>query len=244
MTTRDLLTETFQDLTILSPNEPLSETDAAFGLQKLTRLFDSWNAERAGVYANSLTTYTLTPNLSPHTIGPAGSPSPTFTVSQRPVTIDGANLVITGGAQAIHVPLNLRDDQWWSGLTVPALATSIPTDLYYSADWPLGSLYLYPVPTSAYGLELLTRIVLANLALDDTVSMPPGYRDATILTLGEMIAPTYSPAVPNPAAAAKARARIFANNDSTPALHTRDSGMPSAGRGGGWFDWRAGIMRP
>lgn len=228
---RDLLTETYQDLTILAVGESLSDADADFGLSKLTRLFDNWNAERAGVYANRLTTYTLVPNLNPHTIGPSAA---TFTVTQRPVSIEWANIVISG----VRYPLNIRDSEWWASIILPTLANDIPTDLHYEADWPNGNLYLYPKPSAANGLELMTRIVLAALALDDTVTLPPGYRDAVILTLGEMIALTYPPAVPSPEAAAKARARIYANNDEIPALVTTDAGIPS-GRGR-WFNYISG----
>jgi len=236
-TARDLIAECFVDLTILAAGEALSDTDAAVGLRKLTRLFDNLNAERAGVYADRFTPYTLTPNLQPHTIGPTAS-SPTFIVTQRPVSIESASIIIG----TVFYPLNIRDAQWWSELTVPSLATSIPTDLYYNPAWPLGEIFLYGVPTTAYGLELQTRIVLADLALTDAVSMPPGYRDAVTLTLGEMIAPGYPTAVPDPAGAAKARARIFANNDVTPRLATVDSGMPTQG-GGGWFDYKTGLFR-
>jgi hypothetical protein len=233
---RDLLTETYEDITVLAPGENLSDVFAAQGLKKLVRLFDNWNAERAGVYANRLTTHTLTPALNPHTIGPTTA---TFTVTQRPVSIEWANLVISG----VRYPLTLRGSQWWAAIPIPALSTSMPSDLHYEPTWPNGSLYLYPVPDTAYGLELMTRLVLADLGLDDTVSLPPGYRDAIILTLGEMIALTYPPAVASPEAARAARARIFANNDEIFPLVTRDSGMPSQ-RGGRWWDYRSGLWRP
>jgi len=236
-TVRDMLTETYQDLTLLAAGETLEPSDEAFGILKLTRLLDNWNAERAGVYANRLTTYTLTASLNPHTIGPTG----TFVVTQRPVSVDWANLVISD----VRYPMRIKDAQWWAALTLPLLSTNIPGYLHYEPEWPNGKLYLYPVPAAAYGLELMTRIVLADLALDDTLTMPPGYRDAIILTLGEMIASTYPPAVPNPDAAAKARARIFANNDELPSLCTADSGIPSqGGRPTAWFDYRSGMMRP
>jgi hypothetical protein len=238
-TTRDLLTETYQDLTILSVGESLSAEQSAFGLLKLVRLFDNWNAERAGVYANRIATHTLTPSLNPHTIGPSTA---TFTVTQRPVSIDAASLVQTGGSLDVNVPMRIRNAQWYAALTVPDVSTDIPSDLWYNPTWPNGELYLYPVPAAAYGIQLLTRIVLADLALDDDVSLPPGYRDAVILTLGEMIALTYPPAVPSPEAAALARARIFANNDVIPDLVTRDSGTPTQ-RGGRWFDYLSGTFR-
>lgn len=223
LTARALLTEALEDITVLAPGDVLDDTEATRALAKLTRLFDNWNAERCGVYAVQQTAYTLVPSLSPQTIGPAAS-SPTFTATQRPVSIDAASIVIGSGTNAVYYELNLRDAEWYAGLPMPALSTSVPSDLYYAADWPLGSLYLWPVPSAAYGLVLQTRILLAALALDDIVSLPPGYRDAVTLTLGEMLAPTYPPAVADKEGAAKARARIFANNDVTPSLSTADYG--------------------
>lgn len=216
-TTRQLITEAFEDIGVLAPGNPLDETEATRALSKLTRIFDNWNAERAGVYAARLSTYALVPSLQPHTIGPAAS-TPTFTVAQRPVTIDWANIVIA----TVRYPLNIQDfaamPTPYASISVPTVSTDIPTDLWYSADWPLGRIYLWPVPSAAYDIELLTRVVLADLALDDVVSLPPGYRDALTLTLGEKLAPSYPPAVADAGAAREARARIFGNNDSPPSL--------------------------
>jgi len=225
---RTLITETFRDLGVTSVGEVLTPEMADDGLSKLTRLFDDWNAEMAAVYANRLITYTLVPSLQPHTIGPTAS-SPTFTVTSRPVSIDGANLVLNDVSPAVHRPINIRDAEWWRLLVIPTLSTSIPTDLYYNAEWPLGELFLWPVPTTAYGLELQYRIVLDEVDLDDTLTLPPGYRNAITLTLGEYLAPSYSPAEPQPLAAARARARVWANNDVTPRLITADAGMPRSG---------------
>lgn len=229
-TVREMLIETLEDITVLAPGDPLDDTEATAALKKLTRLFDNWNAERAGVYASRPTTYTLTANLNPHTIGPAAS-TPTFTVTQRPVSIDAANLVVGSGSTAVYYPLELVNQGWYENQPMPGLATW-PFALWYSADWPLGRLYLFPVPATTYGLQLWTRIVLADLGLDDTLSLPPGYRDAITLTLGEMLAPSYPPAVADVHGAAKARARIFANNDPpAPPLATADYGTR---RGSGW----------
>lgn len=237
-TTLDLLTETYQDLTILAVGQTLDADQSAFGLLKLARLFDNWNAERAGVYANRFITDTLVSGLNPHTIGPDTA---TFTVAQRPVTVDGVSLVLPSSAD-VFLGLNPRNAAWYSSLTVPGIETDIPTDFYYNPTWPNGEIWLYPVPDADYDVRLLTRVVLADLALSDTVSLPPGYRDAIILTLGEMIALTYPPAVPSPEAAAAARARIFANNDVLPTLETADAGLTA--RGGRFFNWRSGLMQP
>lgn len=236
-TTRDLLTEAFRDIAVLPAGAPLADPEASDGLSKLTRLFDNWNAERAGVYATRFATHTLVPALQPHTIGPTAY-SPTFIVTQRPVAIEWANLVVPSSPTSTRYQITIRTSEWWGQLSSPGLSTSMPTDLYYSPDWPLGRLYLWPVPTAAYGLELNTRIVLADLGLDDEVYLPPGYRDAITRTLGEMLAPSYPPAVADAVEAAKARARIFANNDVTPRLATADYGTQSSAT---WINWRTGL---
>ncbi len=231
-TVRNLITETMQDITAIAVGDVLSDTDATAILRKLTRLFDNLNAEEAGVYGSNPQTYTLTANQNPHTIGPAAS-SPDFTVTQRPVSIDEANLVVTSGTSSFHYPLDIVNEKWYSSLSLPALATW-PFALWYSTDWPLGRIYLFPVPDDAFGLQLWTRTVLADLTLDDAISFPPGYRDMIILTLGEMVAPSYPPAVADVAGAAKARARVFGNNDPKPTLQTADSGLPNGSPGAGW----------
>ena len=232
MTVRELLIEALEDISVLAPGDPLDDTEATAALKKLTRVLDNLNAERAGVYASRPASYTLTADLNPHTIGPAAS-SPTFTVTQRPVSIEAANLVVGSGVDAIHYPLDLVNQQWYENLSMPALSTW-PYALWYSADWPLGRLYLFPVPDDDYGLQIWTRVVLSDLALDDTFSMPPGYLDAIIKTLGEMLAPAYPPAVADVAGAAKARARVFANNDVQPSLATADAGLTGNRPGSGW----------
>ena len=225
----DLITETFEDLTILAPGDAIRPADRDNALRKLARLFDNWNAELAAVYANSLVTFTLVPALQPHTIGPSAS-SPTFTVTtNRPVTIDGANLVLTNVTPNVYRPMVLVDTEQFRSLTVQTLSTDIPLWLYYNAEWPLGEIFLWPIPTTAYGLQLQYRITLVEIGIDDTLTLPPGYRDAVTLTLGEMLAPSYPTAIPQPEAAARARARIFANNDVTPRLTTADPGMPKSG---------------
>ncbi len=231
-TVRNLITETMQDITAIAVGDTFNDTDATAVLRKLTRLFDNLNAEQAGVYGSSPNTYTLVANLNPHTIGPATF-TPNFVVTQRPVSIDDANLVVTMGTSAFHYPLKLVNQEWYASLSLPSLATW-PFALWYSTDWPVGRIFLFPVPDQAFQLQLWTRTVLADLTLDDAISFPPGYRDMIILTLGEMVAPSYPPAVADAVGAAKARARVFANNDPSPTLATADSGLPNGAPGAGW----------
>lgn len=232
MTKRDILTDAAVELGILDPGDTLGDRDAYTLEQKFDRLLDRWNAKRQAVYADRFDTFTLTPSLSPHTIGAAGG---TWTMTQRPVSIEGVSLLITGGSQTIYRPLIPRDKPWYDALRVPGLETAYPTDFYYNPTWPLGSLYFYPVPSSALDVRLLSRLLLSALALTDAFDMPPGYRDAVVWSLAESALTSFALGGEDAARIAdearKARGDVFGNNTSPPRIATRDAGMPG-GRGG------------
>jgi hypothetical protein len=228
LTAADICRAALLDLNVFEPSDSVSNDDLAFVLTKLNRILDNWNADRTAVYADQFVTSTLTAALSPHLIGPTGSL--TFVVTQRPVSIEGA-VLIYATASAPQVALTLRDAAWYRSLSIPSLSTAIPTDLYYEPDWPNGKLYFYPVPSAALRVTLWTRIVLSQLLLTDTFTLPPGYQDALTLTLSEDIATAYEKQIPASLTrkAQEARERVFLNNVDVPLLSTQDSGMPTSG---------------
>lgn len=236
MTARDLISDAFSETNILGAGDVLSPEDEKFGLSKLNRIIDNWNAKRAAVYCDVFQTFTLTPALSPHTIGPAG----TFVVTQRPVTIENINLIVNGA----RFPVTMRDQQWYFDLAIPTLTSAIVTDCFYEKDWPAGKLFFYPVPTTAYQVILQIRTLLAAFTDDSVFSLPPGYQDAITLTLAESLGSAYPGAVISAELkdrATDARALVFDNNTSAPRLKTKDAGMPSAGQK--TYDYRLGPYR-
>jgi hypothetical protein len=229
----DLCTQALNELMIYQPGEALSYEDAEFLRSKLTRLLDNFNAERTSVFADTFTSFTITPNLQPHTIGPS---SATWTATQRPVSIDGANLIITGN---IYLPIAIRDAKWRQQQTVPLLTSQYPTDLYYEPAWPNGSVYLYPVPTNAYSVQLLMRTIIAQMALSDVVSFPPGYLDAIILNLAVAAASGFekTPSDTLLREARDAKVRMQANNAPVPPrLLTADAGLGGTRGDGTYYD--------
>ena len=228
-TVRTIVSEVLQELGVLGPGQPLPTTLSDIVLRRYNRLLDAWNAEPdTTVYADTFTTYTLTASLSPHTLGPTGA---TWTVTQRPVEIKGASLWL-GTNPNVKIPLNIRDAAWWNARSIPSLSTNYPTDLYPDLLWPNASLYFWPVPAAAYDVELWTRIVLAQVTLDSSFSLPPGYWRAHVLSLAEEAAEPLgvdlSPRLVDQAG--KARAVIYGANRQTPRIASRDAGMPHGGR--------------
>jgi hypothetical protein len=242
-TINDLLTEALQEIGAIDPSEAPSASDTALALSKFNQILDRWNAERQAVYADVFSTFTITPSLSPHTIGPTG----TWVVTQRPVSIEGASIIQNVTSPYPYVPMTKRDAQWWQAQTVPTLTTSWPTDFYYDPTWGSagnGSFYMWPVPTTAYQVQLHIRLLLAQVAASDTFTMPPAYKSALILTLAEDLTGPFRSTWTQAQSyrARQARAKAFANNVDTPILVTADSGMPAAGAGRPNFNWLSGTL--
>ena len=239
-TALNLCQDAAREIGVFGEGNSLQPADANFFLSVLNRLIDQWNARREAVWASAFESFTLIPGTSPHTIGPAAE-TPDFTMAVRPVSLTSAALILSGGSMPIYLPMNIRDNQWWAEQTVPTLETSIPTDVYYQPDWPLGKLYFWPVPTVAYDVDLETRVLASQVSLPTEISFPPGYQDALTLTVAERSCRAFGRSVPPDLTrdAIQARAVIFANNDQTPELATRDSGMP--GGRGTYLNWRSGL---
>jgi hypothetical protein len=237
VTYQDICLDALREIGVLTGSDPAESDMADQALNRLIRIVDLWNAEQERIYDNEFTVYTLTPLLQPHTIGPAG----TFNVTQRPVAIDGANLVLNTSSPAVRIPLEmLSEDEWMYDVRVRAQTGTIPRFLFYQAEWPLGSISLWPIPTVAYQIELLTRLVLAEPTLATVFSMPPGYREALTLTLAEAMTGPMMVPMPAllPSLAAKARATINANNVAAPKIATQDAGMPGGNNcGGRYLNW-------
>lgn len=237
---RDLLSNAAIEARWLAQGEVLTPEDSKFLLSKLNDMLDEWAAREVYAYNVNFSLYNLTPNLSPHTIGPQGA---TFNVSQRPVRVEGATIVLTGTTPTTELPLSLRDDEWWKNQRVKNLTSTIPTDLYYSPDWPNGSLYFWPVPNFAYQVRLeLWGLITGFGSINDTFSMPPGYRKALTLSLAQELDGPRSadPMLAN--AAAKARKAVQGNNQVSPRIATQDFGMPSRTKHQSGFNYLTGDL--
>lgn len=227
----DLLTGALAELRIVRAGTPVSPEDMALALQFFNGYLDLLNANGRALYTTAFPTFPLTAGLQPHTIGTADN-TPTFTVAvARPSAILHANLVLTGGTT--RIPLRLRDDDWWMNVRARLVTGATPTDLFYATDYPNGAIYLWPVPSAPYQLELECRTLLAALLQTDPLALPVGYQEALRLTMAERLAPAFGQTVSDDTRrhARQARDLVWSDNDGIPDLVTRDAGMPG-GRGG------------
>lgn len=185
----DLINAAMTEIGALAGGESAALVDAAWCLQKLQRVIDRWNARAPMVYNVNFSRWTIPINTAPITIGPGAN----LDVIQRPVDIVGVSLILTTpGATEVEFPLNNRDQDWWAGLSLKKLTSTLPTDFYYSPDWPNGSLYLWPIPNTVNDIRVQTRAIIAEItSYSQSFTMPPGYWDLIIYDLAVSIAPSF-----------------------------------------------------
>lgn len=221
----DIVQQAMVEMGAIDPNETPTGPEANTVLTKLNRLLDAWNADGKYIYAYQFLVAPLLTNTQPQTIGPTGN---WMGVNQRPEKILNANVLLNyPGNTSIRQKVNIRDADWWANKSAYAVVATFPTDLYYEPDWNNGSLYLWPIPTVAYPLEIEVYTVLQQLQLTSVFCMPPGYMDAVVYSLAVSICPSFGKEVSPTLArlALLAERRIQAGNISSPRISTRDAGM-------------------
>lgn len=234
-TWQQLIFDALLEIGVYFPGESLRAEDEQICSRKLQRLIDTAAARRVLAYSTSFQLYTLTPNHAPHLIGP-GLTSPDFATpnsAPRPQRIESASLVLNTSSPVVDSPqLNLRDDAWWAANKVKALASNVPTDLYYDPQFPDGALNFWPVPNFAYQvrLELWTIISQVPTNLATTLSLPPAYEQTLLYGLAVDAATAYQRPMPAelPAKLAAARKALEADNNASPRIASADIGVHPA----------------
>lgn len=244
VTALDIITAALQEIGALAQGEQPSLDDSAWVLQKLQRLIDQYNSRQPMIYNVNFTLFTLNPPsdpLAPTTIGPGGN----FDAIQRPVSIESIGLILDSGSPGVELPLNPRDDAWWANNRIKGLTSTLPTDFYYSPDWPLGNIYFWPVPTASHQVRLQTRQVLGEFtAYTQAFTMPPAYWDLVVYDLAISCGPSFErePSASLVALRQKALKAVQVNNIQSPRLA---SDAPTQSNGGGRpdFNFLDGLTR-
>lgn len=236
----DVLKDALYEIGAFAPGDEMEPSLQTFALSRCNQILDNWNAQQEASWCEEFLSFTFIANQQEYTIGPT---SADFTVTNRPVSIEGMNVILDNVTPSVSNSIQLRDYQWWLDLTVRNVTSTFATDCYYEPNWPNGLLHFWPKPTVAYGLQIVVRKVISQATANDSFNLPDGYQNALMLTLAEDLSTPLGRAL-QPSTAKKgleARARIFSNNRFTPYLSTQDAGMPASGRNRCTFNFRTGL---
>lgn len=180
-----LFTRSLRMLGILGSGQSPTTNQLADGLVAINALLDSWRTENLFTYATVETLLTLTSAKQTYTVGTGGDVN-----IVRPVKFDDA--FVTQSSVDSGVDIITRDE--WDAISFKTDSSPIPEKIFYNPTMAgsLGTLYVFPVPSAANVLHLISWVPFAQLvAMTDTITLPPGYDRAISASLAIEIAPEY-----------------------------------------------------
>lgn len=182
-----LVTRSLVEINIGSAGAPQQPEMLALGLDTLNMILDGFNASDRKLYADLFSTFTITPNLNPHTIGPTGA-TWTYPIA-RPPAIPAASVILNSTASPYpYVRLTPLTTQQWQNLLTPGLAATLANYFYYNPTFPNGAFYFWTVAQTAYQVQIQTRQMLSQVIAATTFAQPPGYYAALMMLLARRLA--------------------------------------------------------
>lgn len=185
-TARGIIKSAMRKAGVLTVGEDPSAEEANDALEMLNDLLASISNDSLIVYSRTFENFPLSGGTASYTIGSGA----TFN-TVRPIKIVSAYVRIG----TIDYPLEIITDENYASIGMKAIQ-GIPEFLNYTNAFANGTINLYPVPAAAYTLYLVTEKQLTTFALNDTVSLPPGWRRMLIYNLAIELAPEYGQPIP------------------------------------------------
>lgn len=175
---------------IVQSGAAASANQSADALEALNAMLDAWRNDRMMVYAMTDSPLTMVASTSSYTVGTGGD----LNIS-RPVKFEDAFMRIG----ATDTPVELIDQIQYDGIPDKTVTSSIVSRAFYNPTMvsSLGTLKVWPVPSSANALHMVYWVQLVSIAtLGTTITLPPGYEEAIVTNLAVRIKMEYSDTIP------------------------------------------------
>jgi len=188
-TALDLITTALKEINAYGIGDPIPAEDATDALAALNRMVDQWSTERLIVYSMLRTTWTITTSVGVYTVGSGG-----LVNIPRPVYIDAVAFQDTSTTPTIEYPLTKYSDEARQETVLKTQTSPFPQSWWYDPIYPLGSLFLWPIPTATtlQGVIYYPFATAQFAALTTSVSMPPGYEEMLVTNLAVVLATPYA----------------------------------------------------
>lgn len=252
-TIQDVITDALRLCLAQMDGEDISAENMQFAARELNRLMGKWSIIRTFCVVDTAQVFTFGTSKNAYTIGPTSVAFPTDFNGPRPSRISKVNIILNTSAPSVYSPVQMLDWGQWSEIRVRAIPSGVPTAAYYDGGYTsvgatagqpnlgYGTIYFWgqPLPAS-YQCELWVPQLLPQYASlagsGGYFNFPPGYEEAIVPTLAEMLSISYGRAIPQDLKdrARRGRAALQSLN-SRPSVVNTD--VPGSDRGGGYFNW-------
>lgn len=197
---RTILSLAYKDIGVLAGGEPLTAEQGQEGLARLNNMVSSWQIQYGTVNAIERQVFDMMADIggpdNPYSVGLGGDID-----MPRPNILSGAGLLLNPGTDnPVEIPRAVITDDGYQSIQIKTLANTLFTCVYYNPTYPLGSLYLWPVPNTADNdLVLYYQSLFTGFAdLNTEYDWPslPGYAEALEYNVGKRLLISYPQAEP------------------------------------------------
>ena len=184
-TANDIITRAMKSLGTLGRNEVPSAQEATDGLTAFNALLESWSNEKLMSYVTLERSFPLVVGTQSYTIGSGGVIN-----TQRPTDITQAFI---RDANNLDYGMRIVPRDVWNGIGNKNITSQIPQTLFYESSYPLGTIYIFPIPLlnyTCYYDSTTQQVTFSDLTT--AMSMPPGYERCFVMCLAlELMAAGY-----------------------------------------------------
>ena len=181
-TARNIITRALQRNGVLTKGESPSGDEASDALSALNDMLASWSNDSLLIYGRLSESFPLVGGQTSYTIGSGGNFNTT-----RPLQILSAFTRIGSTDYNMSLINGVTYDQ----IIQKDIGSSIPDVMFYDGNAPLGTIKIYPVPTTGT-LHIRSEKQLTEFAtLDTDIEFPAGWDRALIFNLAMEIAGEY-----------------------------------------------------
>lgn len=210
----EVINMALKDAGIIAEGETASADIAADAFSCLTQMLDMWQVDNLYVYGMVENSFSPTGAVS-YTVGALGTIAIT-----RPESIEAAFWRLNG----IDYPLTMINTFEEYETLQQKTQSGEPRLLFYRPSYTLGTLYIYPQPSTGT-VHLISKIRLPALASSaDTITLPPEYIMPIRFSLAEILSATFNVPINDGlvSMARRSRTMLKRNNVRVPEL-----GMPA-----------------
>jgi hypothetical protein len=215
-----------------SLGEEPSADEVETGLGALNGLIGSLSNSPLQIFAQTTDIIPMVANTSVYTVGLSGT-----VVTARPVSVVDACYVVY---QSVSYPCPLMSQEQYDQIIYKPQTQEYPIALWYRADYPDGTLTVYPTPTASSSLYFVSNKVIAEFSSGaQEVQTPPGYYDMLSSNLAVNWGPEFGASVPDTIVrmAASTKRAIGKTNTRVPSMNLPSVVLPQRG----YVNWRTGA---
>jgi hypothetical protein len=211
--------------------------------------FSPWNAANASFLATYVSSTQVSIPLNSTSFGAiTGTPVLSLggTLSTvRPISIENQNLVLPSlggvGSVAVFLPMQKLEYEEWSLQRVLTIS-SISRRFYYDLQFPLATMYFYPIPDQGYQVISYSRNALNDtVSLTDNLVYPPGLYEHLMYSLAVRLGPKLGAVITPEVVALQRNAEMVYKSNNIKTIKQRTDPEFAYGRRNGLYNWRLGM---